>query len=325
MCRLCENVATTGNRETPVEYAIIFTKDQNGDEVNVVDTFVSWFDADSETVTKVSDDMWFIEPGKGFKRDLNDDGVALITQGIDNAGLHQILAAFFRFSAQEKAYAAVMDQSPDAPSKVVLISNDPAVEPDPQGDSNSGLMRSYQTAAVLGSADLFGRLSGQMFGRPTEDPEEEASDDDSEDVTTGLGPWIFGSVAGAIDDAEETIALIGGENITAEHVLANVLQLPSYQIAAGDYFSFEDRNTGSIVVAQPFPTHAGDYVELRLTMPPSLSQDDIFSQLYVAAHSAGLDQILRVVEYDDIEGTVQSLPLLADGTTGPMRSLNFDG
>lgn len=307
-----------------MEYAIILTQDRNGDEINVVDAFIAWLDAENDTVTKVSDDTWFIAPGNGFKRDTDSDGVTLITQGLDSEGLHQILDAFFRFASKERAYAAVMDQDPDAVSKVVLISNDPAVEPDPSGDNSNGLMRSYQAAAVLGNADLFKRLSGQMFGHPPQEPDEDLTDDDTETVNTGLGPWIFSAVSGVIDDAEETIALIGGNHITTEKVLESVLELPNYQVSAGDYFAFEDAQTGSTVVAQPFPTHAGSFVELRLTMPPSLVADDIFRRLYTAVQSAGLDQVLRVVEYDDIEGTVQSVPLRADGTTGPMRILKLE-
>lgn len=308
-----------------MDYTITLAMDRDGSEENVVDSFVAWFDAENDTVSRVSNDTWFIAAGVGFRRDIDDEGqVFLTTLGLDSKGLHQILSAFFHFSGKELGYAAVVPTDPDAPAIVSLISNDPAVEHDPVGKNSSGVMRSYQAAAVLGSAVLFERLSGQMFGHGRAKSADVEGEEEGEIVTTGMGPWLFAIATGAIDDAEETIILIGGDDISVEKVLQEVLRLPEYKIFAGDYYTFEDESNGAIVVAQPFPTHVGEFVELRLTLPPGMTESSVLDRVSQSAWQAGLNDVLHVIDYDDIEGTAQTTPLLTDGTMGPMRILKLE-
>ncbi|MDD7972479.1 hypothetical protein [Roseinatronobacter alkalisoli] len=147
-----------------MDYMLSVSIDHNGTEQNVVDAFIAWYTDSSEHVSRVNHDTWYIAAGKGFRREVDDDGPALRTIGLDSAGLYQLLAAFFRFATGKKGYAAISSLDQDAPARVVLISNDSEVEHDPTGINSSGVMQSYQAAAVLAGVGVFEGLQQQMFG-----------------------------------------------------------------------------------------------------------------------------------------------------------------
>jgi hypothetical protein len=169
-------------------YVLSFSIDRNGTEQNAVDAFIAWYDDGSEQVSRVDRDTWFIAPGQGFRREVDDAGPALRTVGLDRKGVHQILSAFFRYAAGQKGYAAISSLDLDAPARTVLISNDPAVEHDPTGAASGGLMQTYQASAVLTGAAVFAGLHRQMFGTSISDADIPDEDDDAQTVITGLGP-----------------------------------------------------------------------------------------------------------------------------------------
>jgi len=266
---------------------------------------------------------WAIPPAGRLEREVEPgEGPSLKATAFESDTLHAVLVAFVGFAGDGKGYAAIMSLDPEGPGSVVLISNDPDLEASPA--SAPGLMRTYPSAAVLGSAALFAGLATQMFGYPSE-AAEEAAEEQGTLVDTGLSPnaWLFADVQGDIDAAVETVVMCRGDGIDLRAILELVLRLPGYTVLEDDYLTFEDDRSGALVVAQPFPTDGGDYVELRLTLPPMLTGQDILARLHAAGTGAGLGEVLRVVDYDDTDGVVQANPVRADGSEGPMRVLRM--
>ena len=308
-----------------MDYLIGFSIATDGEEQNVVDTFVRWLDDGSQTVTRVSEETWFVAPGRGFRITEDSEGVSLRTSGMTPDDLHGVLSSFFEFSAGRKGYVALSGIDEDASSHVVLISNDPELESDPTGTASGGVMRTYRDTAVLGTAALFLRLQDQMFGHMGATEENDVNeDDDAETIVTGLGSWLFSDIRGPIDDAEEIVAIVEGVGADVDRVLRNALRVPDYRVSAGDYFTFDDSETGASVTAQPLPTRSGPVVELRLVMPPPISEEAAFQRIHDAMKGLPEAVVMRVVDYDDIEGTIQANPLLDGGGEGPMRILHLD-
>ncbi|MCR4267872.1 hypothetical protein [Nitratireductor sp. ZSWI3] len=243
------------------------------------------------------------------------------TFGFDHNHLYTLLSSFFRFAQDSKGYATIGSVGEGSRPGVVIITNDADADIDPLGAETGGLARRYQAASMLGSATLFTRFGTRMFGWSAEtrsEPEEEGRI-----VETGAGPWLFADQGGSngIANAGEVAFLLGTSD--PQVVLRDVLHLPHYIVIEGDYFTYEDPQSGSIVVAQPFPTEETDYVELRLTLPSKIPSERIEAEVADSARRIGLGEVLVVIEFDDDDGTIQAIPIRQDGTKGQIRVLRM--
>lgn len=316
-----------------MDYTIIFVRIDGDDETNVVDSFVASFDASDETVSRVAEQMWFIAPGISFSRRMAEaepgddgfpDGPHLETAGFRSDDLHRLLAAFFGYLGRDRGYAAIGALGEDAAEGIAMIGNDPDLDDDPLGAETGGIMRSYRAGAVLGSAALFASFGDQMFGADAQDAIEDAIGGDGEEVETdNTAGWLFADIQGDIDEPDDVVIFLGGDKLTPQRVLRDALGLPSYTVTAGDHFSWEDERTGAIVTVQPFPTGDGPYMEVRLILPTADAASVAVPRMAQQARVQGIHEVLRVIDYDDYLGTVNTAPIREDGTEGPLRTLTM--
>lgn len=147
-----------------MDYIITFSAMERGQEINVTDRFISWSIDRPNGPKRVGGDTYYYSPDISFRRISDEDGVAVQTQGFDSSRLYSVLAGFFDFLGTGMGSAAIAGTSPGASGGVVFVTNDQSVPSDPLGAENRGLVRSYQAAAILGGAHLFGSIHDGMFG-----------------------------------------------------------------------------------------------------------------------------------------------------------------
>lgn len=311
-----------------MDYILTFSIEEDGDEVNITDRFIAWYINRQDGPKRVGPDTWYYSPGIGFTRTSDDDGIALTTLGFDKDHLHRILTDFFGFVASGKGYAAIAGAAPDLPGGVVLVTNDPAVTPDPLGSESRGLMRSYQAAAILTGSHLFGSVHDGMFGlvdTAASAAESEEVEDEGQVRSLGAGPWIFADLQPPADvtEIDETTFLIGGTRQSAGDVMGRMLNIPEVTVYADDYFTYADPANQAHAAAQPFPTDAGLFTEIRLELPPDLTEEQIRIRVAQQAEATGFSEVYLIQAYQDTESLVQVAPLHADGSLGPMRVLKL--
>lgn len=309
-----------------MDYIITFSAMKQGQEVNLTDRFIAWSLDRPNGPKRVGTDAYYYRPGIGFRRISDDDGVSVQTEGFDSGRLYRVLTDFFEFLGASKGGAAVAGTSPDASGGVVLVTNDQSVPSDPLGAENRGLVRSYQATSILGAAHLFDAIHDGMFGLDGAAPEPlDEDEDDGELLRLGPGPWIFADLPAPSDitEIDEIAFFVGDTALSPAQVMEEILKVPEITVYADDYFTYADPENSGRAAAQPFPTEQGQFVEIRLELPPALSREAVSARFAAAGQAAGLTDIYLVQSYEDAEGLVQVAPLNADGSVGAMRVLRM--
>ncbi len=189
------------------------------------------------------------------------------------------------------------------------------------------MVQRYQAAEILNDADLFGSIHDGLFGEAATPKGSKFKPDkaDTKARNTENSAWLFGDLAAAVDTSgtQETAFLIKAAAISPQDVFAKALNIAHVTVLADDYFTYDDPANKARAMAQPLPTDAGIFTEIRLELPTHQTAEHI--RLRFAAHcqAVGYSDIYLVQNHDDSKGRVEVAPLHFDGTLGPKRMLTL--